>query len=142
MLCQSCGQFEANVHLTHVVDDASREVHLCEECAAKNGIKVDSPMSLTDILVGLGEFDSANDETAHKTCPLCGLTLGDFRKSSQIGCPVCYETFRAELSQLLAGVHKGDQHLGKVPVSAERLPANSSAWVSSEIASASHPAAA
>jgi len=114
MQCESCGEYEANVHLTHVVNGMTREVHVCEECAGKNGININGAMSLTDILVGLGALEEAEDGGG-KACPFCRLTAAELRKGSRPGCAVCYETFGAELKIILADMQKGTKHVGKVP---------------------------
>jgi len=114
MLCEWCGEYEANVHITHVINNARREVHICDGCAGKSGIHIQGPMSLTEILMGLGgpEMDPAAED---KRCVFCGLTLGEFRKTSMFGCAVCYNTFGAELNRVLPEFQKGTVHLGKAP---------------------------
>jgi protein arginine kinase activator len=112
MLCEACGEYDANVHLTHVVNGVARSIDLCEECAARGGLNVDLPLPLADMLVGVDEDEGA----AHKKCSLCQMALIDFRKSSRLGCPVCYETFSSELKPLLSEMQKGTHHSGKVPV--------------------------
>ncbi len=115
MQCQSCGESEANVHLTHVVEGMSREIHLCEECAARNGINIEEPMSLTDLLAGFEAIDEVGAGSKSKKCPLCGMRLRDFQKTTRLGCPTCYDTFKGELKRLMSGMQKGDQHTGKQP---------------------------
>ena len=53
MICQKCAKGVATIHVTEVVDDRKREVHLCEECAraAAHGFT----FSITEILAGLKE---------------------------------------------------------------------------------------
>jgi protein arginine kinase activator len=41
----------------------------------------------------------------------------DFKKTSRLGCPACYEAFSEELAPLLGAMQKGTQHAGKVPAS-------------------------
>lgn len=115
MQCESCGEYEANVHLTHVVNGVSREIHLCEGCASKNGMNINGAMSLTDILVGLGTIEETQDGGSGKVCPFCRLTLGELRKGSRMGCAVCYEVFGAELKTMLSDMQNGTKHVGKVP---------------------------
>ena len=117
MMCESCGEYEANVHVTHVINGVARELHVCEECATKSGINVQSPLSLTDILMGLGALEEAEEAGPEKTCPFCKLGIGEFKKSSMLGCPVCYEAFGNELKTLLGGMQKGSKHAGKMPAS-------------------------
>lgn len=114
MQCESCGAKEANVHLTHVVDNVARKINLCEECAAKHGISLQGPMSLTDILLGLGTLEEEPRAPAKK-CAFCRMRLSDFKKTSRLGCPVCYDTFGPELNPMVADMQKGSRHVGKVP---------------------------
>jgi len=46
------------------------------------------------------------------------MRRSDFKKTSRLGCPACYEAFAEELTPLLAAVHKGTHHIGKVPAGA------------------------
>jgi len=39
----------------------------------------------------------------------------DFKKTSRLGCPKCYETFEEELTGLLKVIHGSTRHVGKVP---------------------------
>lgn len=115
MQCESCGEYEANVHLTHVVNGVTREVHLCEGCAAKNGINISGAMSLTDILVGLGAIQETEEGASGKACPFCHLSLGEFKRGSRMGCALCYEAFGTELGSMLSEMQNGTKHAGKAP---------------------------
>src|SRR5690606_11765977 len=35
MLCEQCKQAPATVHITQIVNDTKREMHLCEDCAGQ-----------------------------------------------------------------------------------------------------------
>lgn len=116
MLCQICGKKEANIHLTQMLNNEVRKLHLCEQCAAKNGIDVDTPASVSNFLLGLAMPDNVQAEKAGRACRQCGLRLSEFKKLSRLGCPLCYATFTQELEPLLSGMHKGIRHTGKKPV--------------------------
>lgn len=109
MLCESCHKKEATVHLTQVINDTVKKVHLCEECAAKSGVDLQSPVALADLLLGLNRV--ADDAS----CPKCNMRQSDFKKTGRLGCPACYEAFRESLMPLLKSMHRGTQHAGKVP---------------------------
>ncbi len=115
MLCDVCGDKEATIHLTQVVDEEVKKIRLCEECAAESGLDVNSPLSLTDVLLGLGAQKESDPEVINKTCPACHMRFSDFKKTSRLGCQACYVTFAKELTPLLEAMHKGRQHVGKVP---------------------------
>lgn len=115
MKCELCKTQDASVHLKQVVNGGVREMHVCHECAAKNGFDLQSPMALTDFLFGLASPESPPEEPEDKTCPGCRLTLKQFRKVSRVGCARCYETFAEELKSMLAAMQGADRHTGKVP---------------------------
>lgn len=114
MKCDLCDK-EAVVHLTQVVNGEMKEVHLCEEHAKSQGIDVNSPISITDILMGLGEAKQSGTDTLSLACPRCGMARDEFRKTGRLGCPDCYKTFMAELAVAVKAMHHSSQHVGKIP---------------------------
>jgi protein arginine kinase activator len=120
MECQLCQQREATVHIKQVQDGDVREMHVCAECAAQHGLEDVSPMDLTDFLFGVNASrDEASSPADGKRCPTCGFTGKEFKKRSRLGCARCYEAFAEDVDPMLTSMHRGDQHVGKVPA-AER----------------------
>jgi len=115
MLCQVCGKKEASVHLTQMLNDEVRKMHLCEQCAEAGGIDVNVPASMTNFLLGLGAPKKAKAEPVDRACPQCGMHFADFKKASLLGCQNCYAAFAEELEPLLNGMQKGTRHVGKKP---------------------------
>lgn len=117
MQCEVCKEQEATVHLTQVIDGAVKKMHLCEDCAAKSGVDPKDGVSLTDLLLGLGQIVTGPDgiPPAEKSCPHCHLRQADFKKGGRLGCPDCYEAFASELEPLIHAMHRRDRHAGKVP---------------------------
>lgn len=118
MRCECCQQNEATIHLTQMVDNQSRELHLCEGCAEESGMNVQNVMSIPEILFGLGSSGAAlkdNNQPSTRSCPHCHMRDCDFKKTARLGCPRCYEAFAEELGPMLAAMHKGMQHTGKIP---------------------------
>ncbi|HMP95520.1 MAG TPA: UvrB/UvrC motif-containing protein [Kiritimatiellia bacterium] len=125
MLCEICKTEEATVHLTQVIDGSIKKLHLCEQCAQSNGFDLQGPISITDILLGMG---GKREETAkpvvERSCPRCHMRRTDFKKTGRFGCAQCYETFAEDLPPLLKAMHRNDRHIGKVPIrEADRLNA-------------------
>ena len=118
-LCEACGQNEPTVHLTEIVKDeegkdVKREMHLCEECAQKQGVgPLLSPQSILGQLVDPSK--GTTEEDAGLTCSHCGLTYGEFRQRGRLGCGSCYKLFKEGLTPLLERIHGSTQHLGKIP---------------------------
>lgn len=123
MTCEICNEREASVHLTQVIDGKVKKMHLCEQCASKSGIDVNGPLSITDILLGMGVPKPAAEAAAtladpagpERTCPRCHMRRSDFKKGGRFGCAECYEAFADELPPLLKQMHRSDHHVGKVP---------------------------
>jgi len=115
MLCQVCGKKEATVHLTQMLNDEMRKMHLCEQCAEAGGIDINAPASMTNFLLGLGAPKKTKPESVNRACPQCGMHFSDFKKLSRLGCQNCYAAFTEELEPLLNGMQKGMQHAGKKP---------------------------
>jgi protein arginine kinase activator len=118
MLCDICKKTEATVHLTQIVEGKMLKVDLCESCAKEKGVQEAAGFSLADLLVGLGAAEEIKVESPGAQCPVCGFTHADFKKTGRLGCSACWETFEAGLASLLKAMHKGEHHLGKVPVKA------------------------
>lgn len=119
MKCEICQINDASVHFKQVNDGETREMYVCEECAAKNGFDPQSPISLTDFLFGVGMKAEPVVAESDKVCPVCRLKKSDFNKTSRLGCPDCYDVFSQELGPMLENMHKGTRHVGKIPVSQE-----------------------
>lgn len=116
MMCEMCGNKQATTFLTLVVNEQVKKMHLCEACAAASGLDGAHPISITDVLLGLGgKKNTVSAEASRKSCPQCHMRLTDFKKTSRLGCPACYETFADELAPLLESMQKGREHVGKKP---------------------------
>lgn len=116
MICEFCKTQEATVHLTQVVDGSIKKLHLCEECSQKHGFDLQGPISITDILLGMGgKREEGKTVTAERSCPRCHMRRTDFKKNGRFGCAVCYETFADDLPPLLRAMHRNDRHIGKIP---------------------------
>ncbi|MBN8246687.1 MAG: UvrB/UvrC motif-containing protein [Verrucomicrobia bacterium] len=124
MQCQFCKKNPAGVHLTQIVDNEVKKVDLCEACAKEKGVNDPTIFSIADLLLGLGASQKMEEATAaagtEVTCPNCGFTQADFKKTGRLGCARCYEVFAEGLGALLQGMHKGTQHRGKVPPALRR----------------------
>lgn len=126
MICEHCNEQEATVHLTQVVDGDVQKLHLCETCATKAGFDLEGPISISDILMGLGPNDDeySDDLSMPKTqaCAQCGMTRQEFKNRGRVGCSNCYVSFEPELNSILKAVQHAESHNGKIPVSLrERL---------------------
>jgi protein arginine kinase activator len=116
MKCDHCGENEAVIHLTQIVDNEMGTYHLCGACAAEKGLEPEPGVGnfpLTDFLAQMGEA-SKPQPAVPAECEYCGLSLKDFKKTGRLGCSHCYVTFDAHMRGLFRRLHGGTQHVGKV----------------------------
>jgi protein arginine kinase activator len=105
------------VHLTDIVENQKKEVHLCQECAEAQNLVTQQELNLPAILQTLigHHLGGATDELARLTCPACGIKYMEFRAGGRLGCPHDYAVFRTGLSPLLRRIHRAERHTGKAP---------------------------
>src|SRR3954470_10071393 len=120
MNCDVCKQNPATVFLTQIVDGKMQKVNLCESCSKEKGVTDPTGFALADLLLGLGAAQEIEKGTGVAKCPGCGFSQADFKKTGRLGCPQCYETFGEALGTLIKGMHKGTNHIGKVPTRMQR----------------------
>lgn len=118
MQCQRCGARPAVIHLTQIVENTHTEQHLCEACAAEQGIHTEASLAkfpVGDLLASIGKGAAAQLPAAGEEggCPQCGATLQDFRTTGRLGCARCYRAFEAPLRTLLRRIHGGSRHMGE-----------------------------
>lgn len=123
MICENCHEKPATVHLTDVTAHSKHEIHLCEDCAKKQGVTIKSYMhkepagpDLVSQLVASPASETAGGRD--RSCDTCGTTYRNFRSTGKFGCPGCYRSFRQGLVSLLEKIHGRAQHVGKVPLRA------------------------
>lgn len=115
MLCDSCRERDAVVHLTQIVENTVTQLHLCERCAAERGVETTVAVPkhpLGDFLQAVHQQVAPVSTDANR-CAFCGTTMADFRTTGRWGCPRCYTTFEAGMRELLRRVHGNSRHVGR-----------------------------
>src|ERR1700740_2432215 len=120
MICDVCKTHTATVYLTQIVDGNMKKINLCESCSKEKGVADPTGFALADLLLGLGENQQVEQVAQTEHCPVCGFTQTDFKKTGRLGCSSCYDTFAEGLASLLKAMHKGTEHVGKIPERAQR----------------------
>jgi protein arginine kinase activator len=121
MQCQICNKRTATIHLTEINNGVRSEMHICEHCAAEQGIASHSQMSINELLTNLLAVQPSDEEIfgaaeSEATCPSCGFSLRRLRKEGTLGCPHDYDVFEKALLPLIERAHGGrTRHCGKVP---------------------------
>jgi len=114
--CDRCGKNEASIHFTQIQNNEATTRHLCETCAAALGLDpgMGATAPLADFLAQMGKPMATDVSGGPGTCPSCGLTLADFKRTGRLGCARCWSAFEPSLKGLLRKLHGGTQHVGKV----------------------------
>ena len=125
LLCQCCNKKAATFHVTEIVDNEKKEIHLCEDCAREKNIALPSG-SLNEFITGLFEAHAETEvpELAGIACPVCGITYAEFRSGGGLGCSRDYTVFKKGLLPFLERIHGSIKHKGKVPLNAGKGMAN------------------
>ncbi len=116
MKCQLCSN-PATVHLTDIVQNHKKELHLCQSCAEKQHLVQKQELNLPAILQNLigAHLGPQTGALARLACPACGIQYMEFRAEGRLGCPHDYAVFRAGLLPLLQRIHRAQLHVGKTP---------------------------
>jgi protein arginine kinase activator len=120
MLCDVCKCNDATVFLTQILEGKMQKVNLCDACSKEKGVQDPTGFALADLLLGIGAAEEIEKGATTQKCPVCGYTQADFKKTGRLGCSTCYTTFAEGLNTLLKAMHKGTEHVGKLPQRAQR----------------------
>jgi protein arginine kinase activator len=120
MLCDVCKCNDATVFLTQIQDGKMQKVNLCEACSKEKGVEDPKSFALADLLLGIGAAEEIEKGGPSQKCLVCGFSQADFKKTGRLGCSECYVTFAEGLGALLKAMHKGTEHVGKLPERAQR----------------------
>lgn len=98
MLCERCHKNPARLSVTIKTKEGQKVSHLCPLCA-----------------LTLPTFYTPQRKTVRPdiSCPVCDMSLSQFRESGRLGCSHCYEVFRLDLADVLKRVQGTDHHVRK-----------------------------
>lgn len=114
MMCAACGERDAVVHLTQIVDGTVTQLDLCERCAAEKGVEpqLGGKTPLGGFLAAMGSTAEGRS-VMPALCPVCGATLQSFRDTGRLGCADCWTTFEPQLRELVRRLHGSTYHVGE-----------------------------
>lgn len=121
MLCQNCGENDANVKYTQIINGVKKQMNLCHKCAKELGIdnisfdmKMDFSNFLGDFFEDINEdFIPSLIKPETLLCNKCGSSYDDFIKNGKFGCDECYTTFQDKIDILLKNIHGVNKHVGR-----------------------------
>jgi len=123
MLCDACHKKNAGVHFTEIVNGKSVETHICHDCA-----KAKTQEIFSQIHCFLGDQpprassggqpvpgDPADQRPDPLRCPVCSMSIEEFKKRNIFGCGHCLLTFNETAVAVLKEIHGSACHCGKTP---------------------------
>jgi len=118
MLCQNCGKNVATTFIKKTINGQTTQIHLCPECANKQGVG----SMLGEFGFDLGDFwgnlfAEPDDRPAIDTvrCEGCGHSFREIAEIGKAGCPSCYTVFYDRLLPSIQRIHGKTGHTGKIP---------------------------
>ncbi|MCD2138289.1 UvrB/UvrC motif-containing protein [Salinicoccus halitifaciens] len=122
MICESCQENEATVHITTGSGLNKTERYLCEVCANKSFSNQfanfpDDSFNIHQLLQSLSAQQPAGAGMKQKRhCDTCGSTIENILKNGKFGCADCYGTFSGKSNEIITRVQLYQtEHVGKVP---------------------------
>lgn len=121
MLCQNCGENEANFKYTQIINNIKKEMILCDKCAKELGLgslEFNMPINLSSFLGEVFEEESnflpnfINKKEL--ICDECGMNYNEFINTGKFGCKNCYEIFSEKIDPILKNLHGGTRHIGRI----------------------------
>lgn len=118
MLCQCCGENTATTFIQKTVNGKTSTMHLCAECAAKQGVTLWKNFDLGDFWGNLFAEPAVRAQADTVRCEGCGHSFPEIAESGRAGCPMCYTTFYDRLLPSIERIHGKARHVGKTPTGA------------------------
>jgi protein arginine kinase activator len=108
MLCDFCHEKVAVFNVQNTQHDKTITIHLCEACAEKHGLKLESDDSTI-------QMSNIFNNTSLNQCPKCGRKLKEIKREGRLGCRNCYSAFKNEIEKHLTMMGATGPHKGKLP---------------------------
>lgn len=116
MKCQRCGENDANVSYTQIVNGDKTKLFLCDKCANDLNISMNFKFDFNDVFGAF--FEEPNivktlEKPKSLACDACGTSYEDFMRTGMFGCENCYRVFSNRLDNVLKRLHGSNRHVGK-----------------------------
>lgn len=119
MICDFCHERNAVIFLEQVSNDGQkRKINLCMECAIERGISPDPKSienSIGDLFKELASVSKKFQQDNSRVCPVCGISIGEIRKTKKAGCPECYSIFKEDIQKILTSKGISGKYTGSMP---------------------------
>ncbi len=119
--CVACEKAQADFFYSFCEQGVEKKFPLCRSCAEAFGAYDETCYDLRQKLEAAGVAPLSEPITMkdESSCPSCGFTQSDFKRTGRFGCAHCYGVFDEGLESLLDAMHGHTQHQGKSPQSFE-----------------------
>lgn len=125
MLCERCKKNEATIHMIKIINGKKSETMLCDKCARelsdmplKAALDNKNNLSFENLLSGFFDTLDKNNKV-EIVCKNCGLTYTEFKKTGNLGCSKCYDSFKDSLTPRIKRIQGYTEHIGKIPIREE-----------------------
>lgn len=119
MLCDFCHEREAGIFLEQLTNNGQRrKISMCMECALQRGVSSDPKSiesSIGELFKELAGITKKLQRDNSRLCPVCGISIGDIRKTGRVGCPECYSIFKDDIRNYLASKNVKGMYTGSMP---------------------------
>ena len=119
MLCDFCHEREAVIYLEQISGSGQkRKINMCVECAIRRGISPDPKSiesSIGDLFKELAGITKRMQAENSRMCPVCGMSVGEIRKTGSAGCPECYSIFKTDIRKYLTAKGVKGTYSGSMP---------------------------
>ncbi|MBQ9279519.1 MAG: UvrB/UvrC motif-containing protein [Clostridia bacterium] len=126
MKCQNCGENEANVRYTQIINGKKEEIFVCDKCASQLKLDMNFKFGFDDVFssfFGEPAFFKPLEISDGLVCDVCGTKYDDFASTGMLGCENCYRVFSRRLDNVLKKLHGNNRHIEEgerqVPMSSE-----------------------
>lgn len=116
MKCQRCGNNDANISYTQIINGEKAKFYLCDKCANELNIGMNFKFGFNDIFGAFFEepnFVKTIEKEKTQMCDVCGTTYEQFASTGMFGCENCYRVFSARLDNVLKRLHGNNRHVEK-----------------------------
>lgn len=131
MICERCKARQATLHVVSMQNNEKVESYLCEECASEIESLYNTQKSFDEFFKSLLNMPSiattassksqglqsspAKIDDKSKVCPMCQMTLKEFKKTGKLGCGKCYTVFSHNIHPIIKRIQGNTHHSGKIP---------------------------
>ena len=99
MLCCRCKKNQATKSYMRTLAGKQKAEYYCLDCYRNGFLSV--------------EMDGEDNGRSFEICPYCGTSAEDFKRTTLVGCAMCYKTIGTAVIPTLITMQGGEVHVGK-----------------------------